>query len=135
MNSSASAQQVNMIMLIDDNDTDNFLHKRVIELSGISRNVIIKDSGKTALEYFHLHINSKDNIPDIIFLDLKMPHLDGFGFLSEFQNFPEDIKSKCKIIILSSSNYEKDFNRIKNYNFVKTYLTKPLSEEALFKLN
>jgi CheY-like chemotaxis protein len=134
MNSSAAAARVNMIMLIDDNDTDNFLHKRVVELSGFARNIVTKDSGKTALEYLRLNKNSKDNLPDIIFLDLKMPQMDGFGFLFEFQNFPGEIIKKCKIVILTSSNSEKDFNHIKKYNFVNTYITKPLSEEALFKM-
>jgi CheY-like chemotaxis protein len=134
MNSSAAATRVNMIMLIDDNDTDNFLHKRVVELSGFARNIVTKDSGKTALEYLRLNKNSKDNLPDIIFLDLKMPQMDGFGFLFEFQNFPGEIIKKCKIVILTSSNSEKDFNHIKKYNFVNTYITKPLSEEALFKM-
>jgi CheY-like chemotaxis protein len=134
MNSSAAATRVNMIMLIDDNDTDNFLHKRVVELSGFARNIVTKDSGKTALEYLRLNKNSKDNLPDIIFLDLKMPQMDGFGFLFEFQNFPVEIIKKCKIVILTSSNSEKDFNHIKKYNFVNTYITKPLSEEALFKM-
>jgi CheY-like chemotaxis protein len=135
MNSSASATRVNMVMLVDDNDTDNFLHKRVIELSGFTQSIIIKDSGKTALEYLHLNKNNKNNLPDIIFLDLKMPQMDGFGFLLEFQNFPAEILKQCKVIILTSSNSERDFDHIKKYNFVNTYITKPLSEEALYKIN
>jgi CheY-like chemotaxis protein len=135
MSSTASAARVNMVMLIDDNETDNFLHKRVIELSGFTQNIVIKDSGKSALDYLHLNQNTKEKLPDIIFLDLKMPQMDGFGFLYEFQNFSEELKKKCKIIILTSSNNEKDFDRIKKYSFINTYLTKPLLEESLYKIH
>jgi CheY-like chemotaxis protein len=134
MSSSSSAKRVNMVMLVDDNETDNFIHQRVIELTGFTENIIIKDTGKTALDYLHLHKDKLEKLPDIIFLDLNMPVLDGFGFLSEFQKFSEEIKNKCKIVVLTSSNNKNDFDHVEKYKFVKNYLTKPLTEEYLFDL-
>src|SRR5690554_3086285 len=96
------------IMLVDDNETDNFIHKRVIELSGFANEIIIKNSGKSALEYLQTHARSIEKLPDIIFLDINMPIVDGFVFLFEFENFSEAIKAKSKIVILSSSDSKRD---------------------------
>jgi CheY-like chemotaxis protein len=134
MSSGSSAKRVNMVMLVDDNETDNFIHRRVIELTAFTGNIVTKDTGRAALDYLNLHKDKTESLPDIIFLDLNMPVLDGFGFLSEFQKFSEEIKSKCKIVILTSSNNKNDFDHVKKYSFVKNYFTKPLSEEALYKI-
>ncbi|MFN6944682.1 MAG: response regulator [Cytophagaceae bacterium] len=125
---------VESVMLVDDNDTDNFIHKRVIELTGFSKNIIVKNSGKSALEFIDQHKNDLKNIPEIIFLDINMPIVDGFVFLFEFENFPEALKEKCKIVILSSSDSKRDIDRIVDNEHVINFITKPLSEEALDEL-
>jgi CheY-like chemotaxis protein len=122
---------IEMVMLVDDNDTDNFISRRIIEITGFSNNVIIKNSGKSALEYLEENKDRIDNLPDFIFLDINMPIVDGFVFLYEFENFPETVKDKCKIIILSSSDNKKDIDKIVNNDYVIRFITKPLSEKAL----
>lgn len=125
---------VNHVMLVDDNDTDNFIHKRVIELTGFAENIIVKNSGKTALEYLETNKNNLANLPNIIFLDINMPIVDGFVFLFEYENFPEQLKEKCKVVILSSSDSKRDIDRIVDNEYVINFITKPLSEEALAEL-
>ena len=120
-----------LVMLVDDNETDNFIHKRVLELGNFSRNIIIKNSGKTALEYLEANQHNPDAIPDIIFLDINMPIVDGFVFLFEYDGFPDSIKHKCKIVILSSSDNKKDIDRIVDNDYVIHFITKPLSEESV----
>jgi CheY-like chemotaxis protein len=118
------------VLLVDDNDTDNFIHKRIIELAGFSENIIVKNSGKSALEF----LESQEVIPSVVFLDINMPIVDGFVFLFEFDNFPEEIKQKCKIVILSSSDNKKDIDRIVDNEYVVHFITKPLSEDSLNEL-
>jgi len=118
-------------MLVDDNETDNFIHKRVLELGNFAGNIIIKNSGKTALEYLEVNQNNPSAIPDIIFLDINMPIVDGFVFLFEYDAFPDTIKNKCKIVILSSSDNKKDIDRIVDNDYVIHFITKPLSEESV----
>ncbi|MBX9853133.1 MAG: response regulator [Cytophagaceae bacterium] len=118
-------------MLVDDNDTDNFIHKRVIELTGFANNIIVKSSGKSALEYLDTNKNNLSILPDVIFLDINMPIVDGFVFLYEYENFPESLRQKCKVVILSSSDNKKDIDRIVDNEYVINFITKPLSEEAL----
>jgi CheY-like chemotaxis protein len=122
---------IEMVMLVDDNDTDNFISRRIIEITGFSNNVVIKNSGKSALEYLEENKDRIDNLPDFIFLDINMPIVDGFVFLYEFENFPETVKDRCKIIILSSSDNKKDIDKIVNNDYVIRFITKPLSEKAL----
>lgn len=125
---------IDSVMLVDDNDTDNFIHKRVIELTGFCKNIIVKNSGKAALDYLDANKYNPDMLPNIIFLDINMPIVDGFVFLFEFENFIDEVKNKSKIVILSSSDSKRDIDRIVDNEYVVNFITKPLSEEALTKL-
>jgi CheY-like chemotaxis protein len=127
-------ESIELVMLVDDNDTDNFIHKRVIELTGFAKSIVVKNSGKSALEYLESNKNNIANLPDVIFLDINMPIVDGFVFLFEYENFPENLKQKCRIAILSSSDNKRDIDRIVDNEYVVNFITKPLSEEALADL-
>ena len=87
--------KVGIVMLVDDNDTDNFINKRVIELTGFANDIIVKNSGKSALEYLENEKDNLEKLPDLIFLDINMPMLDGWEFLSSLSklNIQEKINS------------------------------------------
>jgi CheY-like chemotaxis protein len=72
--------------------------------------------------------------PDLIFLDIKMPIMDGFGFLEEFSKLPEIKNNKCSIIMLTSSSDQDDVDRALQHQVVKKFLTKPLKIEMLENL-
>ncbi len=120
-----------LVMLVDDNDTDNFISKRIIEITKFSKRVEVKNSGKSALDYLRENQNNVEQLPNIIFLDINMPIVDGFVFLYEFDKFNELVKNKSKIIILSSSDNKRDIDKIVNNNHVIKFITKPLTESAL----
>lgn len=122
---------IDLVMLVDDNDTDNFISKRIIEITGFANEVEIKNSGKSALEYLEENKHNPEKLPDIIFLDINMPIVDGFVFLYEFENFTDEVKNKCKVIILSSSDNKRDIDKIVNNDHVIKFITKPLTENAL----
>jgi len=128
---------IDLVMLVDDNDTDNFISKRIIEITKFAKRVEVKGSGKSALDYLKENQNNVENLPNIIFLDINMPIVDGFVFLYEFEKFNELVRSKCKVIILSSSDNKRDIDKIVNNNHVIKFITKPLTEVALdeIKLN
>ena len=118
-------------MLVDDNDTDNFISRRIIEITKFAENVEVKNSGKSALDYLRENQNDENSLPNLIFLDINMPIVDGFVFLYEFEKFNDLIKDKCKVIILSSSDNKRDIDKIVNNNHVIKFITKPLTEKAL----
>jgi len=128
---------IDLVMLVDDNDTDNFISKRIIEITKFSKRVEVKSSGKSALDYLKDNQSMPEELPNIIFLDINMPIVDGFVFLYEFEKFNELVKNKCKVIILSSSDNKRDIDKIVNNNHVIKFITKPLTEVALeeIKLN
>ncbi|HMJ71320.1 MAG TPA: response regulator [Cyclobacteriaceae bacterium] len=132
-----ATKTIDLVMLVDDNETDNFISKRIIEITKFARRVEVKNSGKSALDYLKENQSSADDLPNIIFLDINMPIVDGFVFLYEFEKFSEVVRSKCKVIILSSSDNKRDIDKIVNNNHVIKFITKPLTEVALdeIKLN
>jgi CheY-like chemotaxis protein len=123
--------KIGLVMLVDDNDTDNFISKRIIEITNFAGEVIVKSSGKSALDYLSENKNNVEALPEIIFLDINMPIVDGFVFLYEFETFNDTIKDKCKVIILSSSDNKRDIDKIVNNDYVIKFITKPLTETAL----
>ena len=127
-------QNLDLVMLVDDNDTDNFISKRIIEITKFAKRIEIKNSGKSALEYLEKNKNNVADLPDLIFLDINMPIVDGFVFLFEFERFSEAIKNKCKIIILSSSDNKRDIDKIVNNDYVVKFITKPLTENVLSEI-
>ena len=122
---------IDLVMLVDDNDTDNFISKRIIEITKFANRVEIKNSGKSALEYIEANKENPDDLPNLIFLDINMPIVDGFVFLYEFEKFNDIVKNKCKVIILSSSDNKRDIDKIINNDHVIKFITKPLTEVAL----
>lgn len=126
--------KVGLVMLVDDNETDNFISEKIIEMGGFAEKVIAMDSGSSALEYLRANGDNADSVPDIIFLDINMPFVDGFVFLFEFESFSEIVKSKSKIVILSSSDNKRDIDRIVDNQFVINYVVKPLTTDALKKI-
>lgn len=117
-------------LLIDDNQIDNYLTKTIIIKSNIAKKITTMTSALEALEYL---ISLKDNpseYPDIIFLDIRMPEMDGFGFLDAYIKLSE-INNRSVIFMLSSSTDQNDIERALQYPVVKKYLNKPLKISLL----
>ena len=131
---SEASNSYERVLLVDDNETDNFISARIIELTGFSDFTVVKNSGKEALDYLKENKNNPDQLPDLIFLDINMPIVNGFIFLYEFEKFSTVVKRKCKVCILSSSDNSKDINKIVNNDHVIRFLTKPLTATALNEL-
>jgi CheY-like chemotaxis protein len=125
------------VMLIDDNEIDNLINQKMIEAASISENIYTHTGAKSAIEFLRnmerLDV-ARDVLPDVIFLDIDMPLMDGFQFLDEFEKLSDVTKKKCKIVMLTSSINPQDFSRSKKYDNVKLYLNKPLSHDSILKL-
>jgi CheY-like chemotaxis protein len=133
-----SGKKYKTVMLIDDNEIDNLINQKMIEAASIADNIYTHTGAKSALEFLRnveLLPIADSVLPDVIFLDIDMPLMDGFQFLDEFEKMSNVIKKKSKIVMLTSSINPQDFNRSKKYLNVKLYLNKPLSHESITKLD
>lgn len=120
------------ILLIDDDEIFNFLNSRIVEESGRVDSVKACLSGKEALEYLKLCIANGEPMPNLIFLDVKMPLMDGHSFLKGFSELPNEQIKDVKIAMLSSSLDPRDVQQSMRYPNVIGFLEKPLDE---FKLD
>jgi CheY-like chemotaxis protein len=123
------------ILLIDDNDIDNYINNHIVKKSKLAEKITIKNSAIKALEYLESVSDNIEEFPDMIFLDISMPIMNGFGFLDELIKFPLVIDQKCSVVMLTSSSDQNDIDRALQYSVVQKYLTKPLKIEMLTSLS
>ena len=87
---------------------------------------------ESGLEYIQTTYRFVQNAsPTVLFLDLNMPTMTGWEFLESFEQFEDEVKKRIHIHILSSSVDEGDKERAAANKYVKAYLTKPLTKEAM----
>jgi CheY-like chemotaxis protein len=126
-----------MAMLIDDNPIDNLIHRKVIENAGYAENIVVMESAVQALQYFEKIISeghSMDALPDVIFLDISMPQMNGFEFLKSFAGLNESLLKNCRVIMLSSSSNFDDLVSANGSNYISRFISKPLNKEALLSI-
>jgi CheY-like chemotaxis protein len=135
----ANSTRYKKIMLIDDNEIDNLINQKMIEASGIGERIMVHSGAKSALESLRnlekLTDAPEQLLPELIFLDIDMPIMDGFQFLEEFDRLSDAIKNYTKVVMLTSSMNPQDLSKAKKSVYVKKYLNKPLSQDALSKLD
>jgi CheY-like chemotaxis protein len=123
-------KRLKCIMLIDDNQDDNFFHERVIKRNHAADVVVAKQSGIEAIDYLK---SKKDNDlhPNLIFLDINMPGMNGWEFLEEYNKLEEKYKSQAIVIMLTTSDNPDDKMKAKAMNIASDFKTKPLTQEIL----
>ena len=125
-------------MLLDDNELDNFINQKVIEANHFATKVYVNTSSKSALEFLNnLFISSTEKVdifPEIIFIDLNMPMMDGFQFIENLKkNLPKKTEA-LKLAILTSSTNPNDRQKAEQISKNIVFLNKPLTSEMLDQL-
>lgn len=118
-------------LFIDDDRATNFLNKYIANKSGSIDSVFISNSGFEAIDFLEKCIVEPNQTPNLIFLDINMPAMNGWEFLEKFYSLDEKIVRNINIVILSSSDDPGDLNKFKKNETLLDFLRKPLTEEAL----
>jgi CheY-like chemotaxis protein len=124
-------RELRRIMLIDDDKNDNYFHEREIRKTDSSITVIEKTTGLDALEYLELNKGNKEMLPDLIFLDINMPIIDGWEFLHAYNKLDKELQHGVVIIMLSTSGDPEDIEKAKTFSCVSDYITKPLTQQIM----
>ena len=123
----------NCILLVDDSHSTNIYHEKLIEKTDITKYIRITSDGLEAINY--LKDNKKNPKPNIIFLDINMPKMDGFEFLDEYAKFPESLRKDIIIVLLTTSNWSKDRVKADKTKLVYDFIEKPLDKQDLIRIN
>lgn len=120
------------LLVIDDDDINIFIIKKIVEKTGYNVEMISKTNGQMAIDYLAGVLSSAETLPQLILIDINMPVLNGWEFLEAYEKL--GVPQKVDMYMLSSSVYENDIEKAKTYTMVKGFISKPLSIERLTEL-
>jgi CheY-like chemotaxis protein len=118
------------ILLVDDDSIANFLIEKIVQSTGLARNIFKALNGREALQVFEQHFRGTLPVPEVVLLDLNMPIMNGFEFLQAYNNLEFEEKDDVLIILVTSSNNPSDIEKARQLG-IKYYLTKPISAETI----
>lgn len=124
-------KKLNCILLIDDDPDDNMYHRIIIEEMDIVNRIDIALNGLEALAYLK---NEHQVPPEIIFLDLNMPKMNGWEFLEQYRHLNKEQKAKVVLVILTTSANPDHIKKAKEIEDVTGFETKPLSKQILTEI-
>ncbi|WP_317898378.1 response regulator [Aurantibacillus circumpalustris] len=133
METDSAKPHINCILLIDDDLAGNAFHIIIIKNSGVCKHVKTANNGRKALEYILKSEESSESFPkpDLIYLDINMPGMNGFEFLDEYKKLDTKYSEQSAIIMLSTSLNPEDKKRALEVKEVVGFQNKPLTEESL----
>ena len=121
-------KKINKIMIVDDNEFDCYITSKIINNVDEKIDIMEFNSSLTAIQFLEEFQNSPDKLPDLIFLDIYMPLLDGFGFIDKFNLLSDVLKNHTKICILSTPVDDLYIHKAK-LNSSILYSSKPITNE------
>ncbi len=120
-----------VVLLVEDDPITIMVCDRIITMSSFSDKVVSCENGKYAIDYLKDLSSRHEAIPEIIFLDINMPVMNGWDFLEELENIKPYLANLPRIYILSSTVDPEDYKKAKTFATVVDFISKPLSKEML----
>lgn len=131
--------KLNCILLVDDDEPTNFLNMEVIREIDCANHIQIAETGDEALDYltsagkFTINVGVHPQ-PNLIFLDINMPGMDGWEFLERFRVLHVEKQDDIKIVMLTTSLNPDDEHKARATDEITDFITKPLTKEVLLAI-
>jgi CheY-like chemotaxis protein len=127
-------QKLNCVLVIDDDEPTNYFTQMILEESGCAKHIMMMQSGREALEYLPKSEqaglgNDLHPCPDLIFLDINMPAMDGWEFLDEYRKL--NVGSSTIVVMLTTSLFPEDKLRAEKMPEISGFENKPLTAEKI----
>ncbi|MBC8768959.1 response regulator [Arenibacter sp. BSSL-BM3] len=119
------------VCIVDDDDIYQFTIVKTLKALELTDRIMVFSDGEEALEFMLDNINEDDELPDVIFLDIDMPVMDGFQFMEEYVKIKSNIGKKITIYMVSSSVDPADIERAKKISEITDYIVKPITHDQL----
>lgn len=122
------------ILLIDDDEINNFLSKELITLFHPSTEVFEIANAEDAINFLRENADNIELLPDIILIDINMPLMDGWEFIEQFQQVKNSSLEKIRIFIYTSSVNHTDVSKAMSYPAVVNIYSKPLTQQIFAEI-
>ena len=124
-------EKLNSILLIDDDDNFNILHNRLLTKMNVTYHIEIATNGQQAINFLASKDNLEANCPDLIFVDIDMPVMDGWNFILEYEMLMCKVFSKAVIVMFTSNSDEAVRQKVYSIDFIDDFLLKPLTGKSV----
>ena len=125
--------KIKTVLLIDDDEPTNFINNKIIQRSGLVEAIHIVNNGQEALLFLSRNDNpvNETPIPDLIFLDVNMPAMDGWEFLTQYKKLKNIQTKNIVIVMLTTSLNPDDEMKAKEIKEVYGFKNKPLTIQMI----
>jgi CheY-like chemotaxis protein len=118
-------------MIIDDNALDLYIGAKIITNNNFSKHILEYNNASAALQYLAENQENAYLLPQIIFVDIYMPVMDGFEFVENYKLLSPTLTENCKIIMASSTIDDRDIFRAKHDQSISLFAVKPITKSVL----
>lgn len=123
-----------VVALVDDDKVFQLIASRTIKATHLTTKILQFTNGMEAIEYLQNNAENNEAMPDILFLDINMPIVDGWMFMEDFINLKHRVKKVIRIYMVSSSIDPRDVERARSMADIREYVIKPISQDKFAQM-
>ena len=127
-------KKIGTFCIVDDDDIYQFTTSLLLKKTDLVNKIIVFSNGLKAINFLKDEMGTKENIPDVLFLDINMLVMDGWEFLEEYLLIKPMMPKTVVIYMVSSSVDEKDVLKAKSISALSGYLVKPISSQNIMEV-